>query len=202
MRWYNAQTALSSSSNDRVRCVSELYLFATFVENGHSIVPIRLSRFSCHGLLGEFSVGQRRSTLPGMRLVPFFNRHNRHAGATAFLSAEYMPIKYGSALTSKLSSLLGTAKRWRQASGLCHPGFSRADVNAEDSLGPAHLFVRCGSRWHKEADGSLRITSRDERIDGAKDHPLGFFRLPGAENVSAVVFSNSGTISKFNQWAC
>ena len=34
---------------------------------------------------------------------------------------------------------------------------------------------------------------------GDKEIPSGFFDLPGAENVSAVVFSNEGTIMKFNR---
>lgn len=34
---------------------------------------------------------------------------------------------------------------------------------------------------------------------GGKEIPSGFFFLPGAENISAVLFSNSGTISKFNR---
>jgi hypothetical protein len=32
-----------------------------------------------------------------------------------------------------------------------------------------------------------------------KEVPFGFFDLPDAENVSAVLFSNSGTIAKFNR---
>ncbi len=34
---------------------------------------------------------------------------------------------------------------------------------------------------------------------GDKEIPSGFFDLPGAENVSAVIFSNEGTIPKFNR---
>jgi len=36
---------------------------------------------------------------------------------------------------------------------------------------------------------------------GNKVIPSGYFDLPGAENVSAVIFSNEGTISKFNRMA-
>ena len=38
-----------------------------------------------------------------------------------------------------------------------------------------------------------------EHVWDTKTIPSGFFRLPDVENVSAVVFSNSGTISKFNR---
>lgn len=34
---------------------------------------------------------------------------------------------------------------------------------------------------------------------GLEGDPVGFFELPEADNVSAVLFSNSGTISKFNR---
>lgn len=36
-------------------------------------------------------------------------------------------------------------------------------------------------------------------VGATQEIPSGFFFLPGAENVSAVLFSNSGTISKFNR---
>jgi hypothetical protein len=53
----------------------------------------------------------------------------------------------------------------------------------------------------READGSLTIIP--ERITahrwGTKEVPSGFFMQPGAENISAVIFNSSGTLSKFNR---
>ena len=55
--------------------------------------------------------------------------------------------------------------------------------------------------WHHDPDGTLIITPRRVEVHrwGSKEIPSGFFRFPGAENISAVVFNNSATISKFNR---
>jgi transposase InsO family protein len=37
---------------------------------------------------------------------------------------------------------------------------------------------------------------------GTKEIPSGFFDLPDAEHVSAVLFNSSGTIAKFNRINC
>lgn len=38
-----------------------------------------------------------------------------------------------------------------------------------------------------------------EHVHGGKRIPSGFFSQPGAENVSAVLFTNAGTLTKFNR---
>lgn len=43
------------------------------------------------------------------------------------------------------------------------------------------------------------MANRDERIYGEKKIPMGFFDLPRAENISAVLFSSAGTLPKFNR---
>ena len=51
------------------------------------------------------------------------------------------------------------------------------------------------------SDGSLlvRAVPNASHTFASKRVPSGFFDLPGAENVSAVLFSNAGTISKFDR---
>ena len=55
--------------------------------------------------------------------------------------------------------------------------------------------------WELDAAGKLNILPHkiDTHQWGEKVISSGFFDLPGAENVSAVLFSNSGTIAKFNR---
>jgi len=50
-------------------------------------------------------------------------------------------------------------------------------------------------------DGKLVITRRDLASHTFKRKTIesGFFSLPGAENVSAVLFSNAGTLAKFDR---
>jgi hypothetical protein len=63
---------------------------------------------------------------------------------------------------------------------------SKFNVFAPSELGP---------EWR------LRHTHKqiDKHKSGTKEIPSGFFAQPDAENVSAVLFSNSGTIPKFNR---
>jgi hypothetical protein len=53
--------------------------------------------------------------------------------------------------------------------------------------------------WYKDGSGKIHIMPRkiEKHRWGNKEIPSGFFDQPDAENVSAVVFSNSGTVSKF-----
>jgi hypothetical protein len=56
--------------------------------------------------------------------------------------------------------------------------------------------------WHKDAAGVLHITEspiKDHRWGNKKPLPSGFFKQPDTEHVSAVLFSNSATLSKFNR---
>ncbi len=115
---------------------------------------------------------------------------------------EYMPIKFGSTLTSRL------AKRyWERPSALNKPLlFAIEDFSAPSSMIhtrsglPIYLY---GYNWESErgSAGRLQITPRKVATHrwGGKEIPSGFFDLPGTENISAVLFSNSGTIAKFNR---
>ncbi len=53
----------------------------------------------------------------------------------------------------------------------------------------------------RQQDGSLEVVP--ERVEvhrwETKEVPSGFFRLEGAEHVSAVLFNSSATLSKFNR---
>jgi len=65
---------------------------------------------------------------------------------------------------------------------------------------PTYLY---GYRHHPrhEQDGSLTIVAEKvtRHVWGTKEIPSGFFDLPEAENVSAVLYNSSGTISKFDR---
>lgn len=53
----------------------------------------------------------------------------------------------------------------------------------------------------RHVNGKLEVTTRkvDEFRYQGKVIEAGFFELPGAENMSAVLFSNAGTIAKFDR---
>jgi hypothetical protein len=120
------------------------------------------------------------------------------------LRQNYMPIKFGSALYSKL------AKRYWELAHVKDIPLIIAihDFHAGDSMiwsAPAIEDYLYGVRasWTKDEVGTLHITETPiaEHEWKGKKIPSGFFNLPDAEHVSAVLFSNSATLSKFGRMA-
>lgn len=115
---------------------------------------------------------------------------------------DYMPIKFGSPLFSKLNK-----EYWKQKHVKGNPLiFAIHDFHQENSMlwsSSALMSYLYGIRhnWEKDLDGNLTIipTKIEAHKYGEKEIPSGFFFIPEAENISAVLFSNSATISKFNR---
>ena len=181
----------------------ELYLFATLTELGYSFDRAHAAPdFLCRGILGKFfveAVTVNPTVVNGVSIEtgPAEDEPNRR-----LYLAEYMPIKFGSALYSKLQK-----KYWE----LPHIGenpivfaiqdfhFPRSMTWSEPSLAP-YLFGRQYTALYDEA-GTLSISShivREHRW-GDKVIPSGFFSQPEAEHISAVVTNAQGTVTKFNR---
>ena len=183
----------------------ELYLFAAFVEMGYRIENIHaVPDFECGGPFGEFAV-EATTVNPtqekgGRTLRP--PTRDSMKDILAYLK-HYMPVKYASALTSKLKR-----KYWEKSNVRGKPLlFAIMDFSSQGSMAntttslPIYLY---GYDYEHETDrqtGRLQITPRKvtEHRWKNKRVPSGFFDLPRSENVSAVLFSNSGTISKFER---
>ena len=181
----------------------ELYLFATFVEMGYSIERIHVvPDFTCVGIMGKFIV-------EAMTVNPTIDKFGAiipppQDTSEKFLTFQrnYMPIKFGSTLYSKLGK-----EYWKYPNVKDKPLlFAIQDFSAPASM----LFTSSAlciylygyyHEWKHDNSGRLIITPRRIKKHkwGTKEIPSGFFDLPGAENITAVVFSNSGTISKFNR---
>ena len=182
----------------------ELYLFATFVEMEYHLDRThRVPDFTCNGVLGEFNV-EAMTVNPtehkGGGLIPQPPR-NTEKEKRDFLR-EYMPIKFGSTLTSKLAK-----EYWKEPHVAGKPFlFAIQDFSARGSMVytrsalPIYLYGY-EFDWTYGNDGLLKIIPRKiaEHRWGTKVIPSGFFDLPDAENVSAVLFNNSGTIAKFKR---
>ena len=109
---------------------------------------------------------------------------------------DYIAVKFGSALYSKLQK-----RYWEKDHVKGHP-FVLAVADLRKSEGgnysaPFLVQYLYGTRQH-EANGSISYSPIKEHTWG-KTIPSGFFYQPDAENISAVLFSDSGTISKFNR---
>lgn len=113
-----------------------------------------------------------------------------------------VPIRLGSPLFSKLQK-----KYWELAHVKGRPfvlaieTFHDAGSLAISSTPLARYLFGLGHHWYHDSNGKLIITLHpiDAHKLGAKEIPSGFFNQPGVENISAVLFSNSGTAAKFNR---
>lgn len=182
----------------------ELYLFATFTESGFAIEHVHaVPDFTCTGLMGTLCVeattvnATRDASGNVIASPPVETRAQIYD-----YQRQYMPVKYASALTTKLKK-----RYWERTNVTGKPlVFAIHDFQAPMSM----LTSRAGlpiylygydHDWTRDANGQLTIHPR--RVEthqwGTKVIPSNFFALPDAENVSAVIFSNSGTISKFNR---
>lgn len=182
----------------------ELYLFATFVEMEYHLDRIhRVPDFACNGVMGEFNV-EAMTVNPTQNktgeITPQPSRDNEKEKRD-FLR-EYMPIKFGSTLTSKLAK-----EYWKKPHVAGKPLlFAIQDFSAPGSMVytrsalPTYLYGY-EFDWAYGSNGLLKIIPKKiaEHRWGAKTIPSGFFDLPDAENVSAVLFNNSGTIAKFKR---
>ena len=73
-------------------------------------------------------------------------------------------------------------------------------VNISDTPLTNYLYG-FSTHCYLDAEGQLVVTRNpvDTHKFGVKETPSGFFAQPGAENISVVLFSNTGTIPKFNR---
>lgn len=114
----------------------------------------------------------------------------------------YMPIKWGSPLYSKLQ------KRYWALPHVTGKPLVLAIADFHDSMSmlwssTALFEYLYGVRhdFHLDENGQLIISPLpiDVHSHGEKKIPSGFFLQPDANNISAVLFSSSATISKFNR---
>jgi hypothetical protein len=118
---------------------------------------------------------------------------------------DYMPIKFGSPLFSKLKKFNAEYKMLTHVNGKAFI-MAIADFHEESSMMWSSSALTCylyGKRltWRKDAAGKLHVrnVSVKEHRWKHKTIPSNFFALPGAENISAVLFTNCATVSKFNR---
>ncbi|MGA0603930.1 hypothetical protein ACO2Q3_24700 [Caulobacter sp. KR2-114] len=113
-----------------------------------------------------------------------------------------MAQKFGSPLFSKLKK-----RDWEKPHVDGHPYLlALADFHAPGSMRwsagalPQYLFG-LKSVYTPDADNQLMemFIPGDDHVVGDKRVPTNFFAQPGAENVSGILFSNAGTLAKFNR---
>jgi hypothetical protein len=121
------------------------------------------------------------------------------------LLKDYMPIKFGSPLFSKLKKLNAAYKELPHVKDKAFL-LAVADFHDESSMtwsSSALTTYLYGRRFTSKTDANGKLRVRNIRV---REHrwknkviPSNFFEQPGAENISAVLFTNSATLSKFSR---
>jgi len=122
--------------------------------------------------------------------------------ATEMLYRHEIPIRLGSPLYSKLKK-----EYWKlpQVQGkpivIAIQDFSRPGSLTSSSSALSQYLYGVQYQTHQDSHGNLMVAHKPikEHVNGRKTIPSGFFDLPGAENISGVLFCNTGTIPTFNR---
>jgi ribosomal protein L30/L7E len=169
----------------------ELYLFATFVELGHARRPdLAVPDFIFDGPLGSLGVEATSANPPDK---PPKDREK----LIAYME-NYVPIKLAAPLKWKLGK-----KGWDVPEMEDLPYVIA--VQDFHAFGAMHMVTAAmteyvyGRREKLDANGNVVIEWIDEHVWENRRETSGFFKLPGAENVSAVIVNPSGTLPKFNR---
>lgn len=190
----------------------ELYLWAAMRELGFDVVQLEAPDFECSAPGIAFTI--EATTAAPSTMGPLAHHPNPQGpDEMADFLANYMPMKYGSALYAKLTKRNAAGLHyWEREEAKGKPFvLAIADFHKaadQEELGSmtytqsalwAYLYGR-RVEWDV-IDGELRVKAAPvgPHSYGGKTIPSGFFDLPGAENVAAVMFSNAGTIAKFDR---
>lgn len=182
----------------------ELYLYAYLVEEGllfdrtHYAPDFIVQKYG-HTVAIEATIVGRRGGLtePDLKRFPEITQEQ-----ILEKTRNEMPIKFGSPLFSKLQK-----KYWELEHVAEKPlVIAIADFHDNQSMlwtstALTNYLYGVHHDHHYDESGKLVITTQkiNKHIVGNKEIPSGFFFQPSAENISAIMFSASGTISKFNR---
>ncbi len=172
--------------------VWELYLYAVLHEMDFEIDRnYRAPDYVCTSFKGEviLEATTANSTLQ-KKDVELGNLNSKEL-------QDFLAIKFGSALYSKIQK-----RYWEKDHVKDHPFvLAVADFRKPEWLvfsGQFLMHYLYGVCQQSRPDG-VSFSSIKEHTYAGKTIPSGFFHLPDAKHVSAVLFSDSGTIAKFNR---
>lgn len=190
----------------------EIYLWAVFRDQGYDVEHQEAPDLIVRNPLGSFAI--EATTVAPSASGPLAVHPNPQTPEEheAFLT-HYMPMKFGSSLTSKLNKVDAEGRHYWERDQTKDIPFllAIADFHKaanEDALGSmtyshnALYTYLYGIRLHLDqtVDGPKpRYETISEHNYNGKIIPSGFFNLPNAENISAVIFSNAATLAKFDR---
>jgi hypothetical protein len=190
----------------------ELYLWATLRELGYDVTQPEAPDFHVVSPRGEFTVEATTCAPSEGGVLAVHPNPKTPAEMKAFLQ-DYMPMKFGNALTGKLNKKNARGESyWERGPGVGRPfvvavaDFHKpggdGEIGSMTYTQEALWLYLYGHRieWEfVDENLSIRTVKIDDHTYKTKTIETGFFDLEGAENISAVVFSNAGTLAKFDR---
>ena len=183
----------------------ELFLFAYFSRSGFSIdttnaVPdFLIERGGLRVAVEATTVNP--STAGVVKEMGRTYREVSQEELTDFFENE-LPIRFGSPLFAKIKK-----RYWEKphCKGLpfviAIEAFHEADAQLLNDSSLIRYLYGAADSGSRDANGNLvvtRETVEDHQL-GPKKVPTGFFSQPDSEHISAVLFTNSGTLAKFSR---
>ncbi|HGH0940076.1 TPA: hypothetical protein ACJHI9_003533 [Yersinia enterocolitica] len=181
----------------------ELYLFAMLIENDIVLeLGEAIPDFICNSIYGRFCVEATTVNPTVTRGVVESIPVPSSPAELQDIQRNYYPIKFGSALFSKLRK-----QYWLKEACVGKPLiFAITDCLSPESgkiskNSLAYYLYGYIHEWQHDENGQLQILPRriDEHRWGRKVIPSGFFNLNNSEHISAVIFSNDAFFGKFNR---
>ena len=199
----------------------EFFLWAALREMNFIVEQLEAPDFLCSAPWEGISFSVEATTAAPSTEGPLAARVDTNTAEEIIdFNRGYMAIKYGSALFAKLMKRNAQGEHYWERERVRDIPFTLAIADfhmpgaiAEDDCAPPeigsmvysqtalHEYLYGVRSMHEHVDGQLRVWT--EEIEGhtfgSKRIPSGFFNLPNAEHVAAVIFSNAGTIAKFDR---
>lgn len=183
--------------------VWEVYVFLMLVEQGYIVThPGPAPDFLAERFARKFTVEATtvNPSLIGGKSAP--SQKPQPGPELAGYLNNYLPIRYAGRLIEKLNK-----EYWLKPEVKGHPLlFAIQDFHDQMSMtysGQALQTYLYGQLIRSEQGAQGVITRRLEKIAwhewGTKQVQSGFFELPGAEHVSAILFNGAGTLPKFDR---
>jgi hypothetical protein len=185
----------------------ELYLFSFFIENLFEIdrrynrPDFILSRFGRRVAVEAVTVGRKGSPQKYIHLNP-----NEYFEKLLSIKEDIdeMAMKFGSPLFTKINKKYWDLDYIKGIPFL----IAIADFHEDYSMTWSHnslINYLYGYKHNFKYDDNGKLIIIPEKIEkhihGSKEVPSGFFNIPESENISGILFSSSGTISKFSRMA-
>lgn len=192
----------------------EIYLWAAFKDSFLNVEQLEAPDFACRGNLADFTV--EATTVSPSSSGPLANHPDpKNPEEIESFIKDYMAIKFGSGLNSKLIKTNAQGLHyWEREESKDKPFLiaiadfheppEKFDIGSMVYTQTALWTYLYGFRvkWKKN-DSEAELEISEEEIEshtyGSKTIPSGFFKQPGSENISAVLFSNAGTLAKFDR---